>query len=201
MFGKKVLMCAAVFAMSSLMSACDSDDDDTSVNPDGTSRPFGTIDGTDGSANAPSGITGTWVRACTADDPSDAETEYSTSVAVFTTESASITDNAYTDSGCTVAAGPAVFVIDYSLEFPGGTTATSLGDAAHINVTPESATIDGQPLSGVFASFVDLNKTQYDLLLIANDMLYAGDTDGDLDGSSEATRPDALDTEFVYIRE
>ncbi len=201
MFGKKVFVCAAVLAMSGLMSACDSDDDDTSVSPDGTSRPFGNIDEADGSANAPAGITGTWVRDCTADDLDDAETEYSSSVAVFTTDTATVTSNAFTDSGCTVAAVPAVFVIDYSLEFPGGTELTPLGDAAHINLTPESASIDGQPLSGVFATFVNLNEIQYDLLLIANGMLYSGDTDGDLDGSSEATRPDALDTEFVYSRQ
>jgi len=203
MFSKKLLVCVSVVAMSMVLSACGSDSDDTPSNAGDTSTPVdggGDGDG-DGANGAPSGLAGTWVRGCTADDPEDAETEYSTSVAVFTSDSASITDNSYTDSGCTTAADPAVIAIEYSLVFPGGTTTTNLGNAVHINVTPESALFDGEPLSDELANLFELNQTDYDIILIANDMLYAGDIDGDLDGTTEALRPTAIDTEFVYSRQ
>ena len=198
MVSKHALISVLVVAGSTLMSACDGDGDNRSFDASGGNQPFGNVDSDTG---APDRISDIWEHGCLADDPDDEETEYTTSVAVFTEESANITHNSYTDSGCTTAANPAEFVASYKLVFPGGTTTTSLGDATHVNVTLESARVDGQAVSDTFSELLGLGETQYDLLLIENNRLYAGDTDGELDGTSEASRPDTLDTRVVYSRQ
>lgn len=205
MHSKRILLAATIISVSAMLAACSSDDDDDNNGDDGagdTSTPVdGDNTGDTGNSGGLSGLDGTWVQACLADDPDDAESEYSTGQSVFNGNMVTVTEMTYTDSGCTIAADPAVIVIESSFVFPGGTTTTALGDATHIDVTIESVTLDGEPLSDEFSDLIGLNDIEYDLVLIDNDMLYVGDTDGDLDGSTEALRPNALDTRLVMTRQ
>lgn len=198
MIGRKIYIFAALATVGVMLVGCSSDDDD-SGDADGTSTP---IDG-GGDTNiaaAPTGLAGTWTQGCMADDPDEAETEYSTILATFTEDSANITGSSFTDSGCTIAADPAVVSIDFSLVFTGGSTTTSLGAAAHVDITGESATVDGQLVQDDEAELIDLYETDFTLLLVANDILYTGDTDGALDGSTAETRPDMLDILDILTR-
>jgi hypothetical protein len=77
----------------------------------------------------------------------------------------------------------------------------ALGDASHADITTESATLDGESVSDALSSLFGLNETTFDILLIDNNILYAGDIDGDLDGSTEALRPTELDTRVVLTRQ
>jgi len=200
MKSKKFLLVTCILKGSILVSACDGDGDNRSFNASGTSQPFANVD-EPLLTGIPTGIEGTWVQDCLADNPDDAVTEYSTATIVFASDTANVTNNAYTDSSCTVDADPSTYAVDYSLEFPNETTTTSLGAAAHINLTAESTAINGQPVSPAIAEAIGLNSTIFDLLLTDNNTLYFGDTNSDLDGNSEVLRPDTLDTRLVFTRQ
>jgi hypothetical protein len=202
MYSKRILLAATVISVSAMLAACSSDDDDDNAGDAGAEDTSTPVDGGDGGNNSGlAGLDGTWIQACLADDPEDAETEYTTAEAVFNGNAVTVTEMAYTDSGCTTAAEPAVYVIQSSIVFPGGTTLTALGDASHADITTESATLDGESVSDALSSLFGLNETTFDILLIDNNILYAGDIDGDLDGSTEALRPTELDTRVVLTRQ
>ena len=72
--------------------------------------------------------------------------------------------------------------------------ATSEGEADFVDLTFESGTIDGAPAP---ASLVEAET--FDIVVLSTDgsRLFSGDTDGELDGSSPALRPNTLDPDFV----
>ena len=96
---------------------------------------------------------------------------------------------------------PAKAVAVSSVVFPGDTTATAPDTASHINATPESATFDGQTDSDTMAQFIGINKTDYDIVLIANDRHFSGDVRSALDEPTPASRPTTSDTKDVLTQQ
>jgi len=89
-------------------------------------------------------------------------------------------------------------VLTYSFEYPGGTTETALGIADHINITVESALVNGIEPSPELE--LGIGNTTYDIVLLNGAMLHFGgsdtETSGDAsnDGLTAETRHTMLDS-------
>jgi len=141
---------------------------------------------------------GEFLKACATDDPADPSVGSEVvSITISGDTAVSRTFN-YSDAACQTPGAPAEIVFELSVAYPGDTVETLQGSADAVNVTVESVTLDGQmPTAEEQARLVATNTyaTQYDIFLLQDSSLFSGDTDGELDGSSEENRPDSLDPE------
>jgi len=125
-------------------------------------------------------LNGTWKNAC-----ADIGGSYEVSTLVIDGAVAVDTYATYSDSTCTTRDDEPDEVITFSLEFPQGTVATSLGTARFIDATPESFTVGGQPVAAPNGF-----NTLFDIYLVVGDTLYLG---GD---ENEAITPEARPTQL-----
>lgn len=165
------------------LAACSSDDDSANTStmpaPDANPGDEITLDGLDGN----------WISSCV-ESASDAT--YSTTTITVADNAATVSQSIYTDNSCSTPSAPANIVTERSLVFDGNTSATSLGDASHVEWTVESRLVDGENDN------TGVNVSVWDLMLITNDTLYFGDRTGDNNGTTEALRPSALDEIVTY---
>ena len=96
----------------------------------------------------------------------------------------------YSDAQCTQI--DVIQTVDASVEFPGGTADTALGAADFINITPESATVNGQ-------SFPAINEVFFDLILLEGNSLYFGLETDELTGETAETRPVEVDVDLSLM--
>jgi len=184
------------------MVGCDSDDDDSTNNDAGsnsseTSMP---ADNNEGAVRTdPSGLLdGTWVICFPENIIPSATTDNSISATVIITgDTLSSTSVPHLNQDCSqpVVGFPDV-VQSTSLEFPEGTTETSLGTAFWINTTLESFTVNGLPATAEQVAAAESDNgfdTMYDIFIVADDgNLYLGDTLTDGAGDSPETRASEL---------
>jgi len=161
--------------------------------------------GTDivGAAAVPT-MQGEWVTGCLQLGPIFSRETLSVVGARMLTEL-----SAYSDQACTV---PVLFgtVINGSTiqrnatTVPTGFTRTvSLGEAIEVNFYFEEATVDNKPLSTDAFPERDnyIEKTEYDIVLVQNDVLYFGDNNIDgYAGDSAENRPVSLNTLSIFTR-
>ena len=132
---------------------------------------------------------GVWLQACTVNDPTDLSDGYSVTTLTNNGTSSSVRSLEYTDSACSVPNMPAEIVIDAVIVFTGDTTDTALGQATNIDVSFDSATVDGVSQSVP-------PQTIYDIAFTTGNELYFGDDEIDpaRDGSSPGARPVVLES-------
>ena len=166
---------------------------DTEATPELMPEPDSTPDPV---ASVTSGLVGDWTTGCFAFD------------GVFSTQSELLTlsfdDNtevfnsaSFSDLNCTVptispetGAVVASTTVN-SLEFPGESVTTSLGDASFINFTTESTTVDGVPVSEEF-----LGQRRFSIYSVSEDgRLFFGRS-----GNTPESRPTTLDVFFFFVR-
>lgn len=141
---------------------------------------------------------GSYLGACELSDEEDPTDGFEISSVTVAGDSGSIQSFNYTDDACTTPGTPAETMLEISIAYPVGTVQTALGVADFVNITPESITFDGQaptPEQMQVLGLTAIFDTSYDILLIDGSSLYAGDDSGELNGETEATRPNTLDTE------
>ena len=174
-----------------LLVGCSSSDDSPANE---TSAP---APGDNGSPTVLTKFDGTYLDSCQLSDEEAPSEGYEVVTGTIAGDTGTITVLNYTDDACTQPGSPAESVIQTSIVYPGGTVQTALGEADFVNVTPESVQYDGQAPTA--EEMQQLNNagafdTTYDILLLDGSSLYSGDIDGDLNGVSEATRPNTLDS-------
>jgi len=132
---------------------------------------------------------GVWLQACTVNDPTDLSDGYSVTTLTNNGTSSSVRSLEYTDSACSVPNMPAEIVIDAVIVFTGDTTDTALGQATNIDVSFDSATVDGVSQSVP-------PQTIHDIAFTTGNELYFGDDEIDpaRDGSSPGARPVVLES-------
>lgn len=156
-----------------------------------------------GAAAVPS-IQGEWLTGCL-------ETG-----AMFSQQTASVVGarmltelSAYSDQDCTIAALLSPDITGSTMQrnatiVPTGETRTvSLGNAVEVNFYYEEATIDNKPLPSIAFPGRDeyVEKIEYDIVLVQNDVLYFGDsTDTAYSGMSVDARPISIDTLIIFNR-
>lgn len=151
-----------------------------------------------------SSYNGTYLQACTLDDPQDPSAGAGVTTIVIAGDLATTTILNYSDEACTAPTVPAEVTIQASIAYPGGTVQTDLGVADFVDLTPESVLVDGQSPSAeemTLLTQLGLLNPFFDILLLDGSNFYVGDTSGELDGESEANRPTALDLDDVFIRQ
>jgi len=134
-------------------------------------------------------LNGTWKSVCT-----EIGGGYEVSTVVIDGAVAVDTYATYSDSTCTTRDDEPDEVITFSLEFPQGTVATSLGTARFIDITPESFTVGGQPVAAPNGF-----NTLYDIYLVVGDTLYLGDDEDD--AITPEARPTQLDVSDPLTRQ
>lgn len=139
---------------------------------------------------------GNWITACIADGLGES---FITMLAISGSAVTS-TGLEYSDEDCTVPAIPAEVIIDITLVYPGTTTTTTLGEARHVDATGNSILFDGAAPPAAVIAEVE-NNTDFGLFLLADGKLYSGADSEDLDGSTAAKRPIALDTTEFFVRQ
>ena len=147
-------------------------------------------------APAPTTLDGEWLLACSVSDPESPDEDYDVTTLTIAGDTGTSRTLTYTDSACTEPGSPAEIVITASIAYPGGSTATALGPALHVDITPESVLVDGV-MPAVFGSpGDDTLDTDFDIALVTGNELYFGDfeIDPDRDGESAERRPETLET-------
>ena len=169
---------------------------DTVFLPDGTSVPAPEFNSV---APLQSDLQGSFTSGCVFDPlPGSAQGSFTETVAI---EGNTLIGTllSFSDDNCSVPALPAEFITEESLVLPGGSVTTSFGEAAFIDVTLESFTIDGE-LAPEFLALTEPDVT-FTIFLITNDGLwFTGETFGINDGSSPERRPTTLDFGFALTR-
>ena len=178
----------AIFLLAtSIMVGCSSSDDDTDGS-DQTSTPAPDTD-TNGTPQALSRFIGNYVRECTIDDFDNDTWDIIELSIQEDGNSSTITE--FSDSECTQ---PTVtFSFETSFSFPGGTANTALGTADFLDVTVESAALNG----------VDAPNTQdqeFDLILLDGNNLHFGLLTFELNGDTAETRPVEIDQSEIFVR-
>ncbi len=214
----KLLLISTLTAAALTLSACGSDDKDSTMG-DTTDQPS-----TGGDTGMPTGgnetsmpanggttppvtssdsaLNGTWIRSCGVSDEDDLSEGYEIINLTFNGDTGTSTVYSYSDASCSTPTtqGPQVIALEVSFVFPDGSVTTSLGDAKYIDVTTEGATADGVQVPNA----TGFTETLYDIYLVTNDgKLYFGN-DNELDdsanGDSPETRPQTLETTFFFTR-
>lgn len=164
----------------------------------GCSSSGGNGGSTGGAGGALSAADGTWVRPCLIDDVNInlSEGVYEVNTLVVNRGAFSNTALSFSDSACTEPVVPHEFVLSGTFAYPGGTVATSLGEAQFLDSTATSATLDGVPPPVNVFPIVT-----YDIFLVSGDSLYFGLSESDESGETPATRPMQIDTEYFYTRQ
>ncbi len=205
---------AAVMVSSMVAMGCSSSNrGDSEEGGDTGGATAGTTGGTDtggttGETGGGTGIAefdGNWTQPCEGDGDGVFEDEAWEVVNLAISGGTVTSDNfTYTDSACTIPDVPALVTITATLEYPGGTSNTSLGVARHVNATTTEVLIDGAaPTTEQEAFFQSLGTydTEYDLILISSDNLYLGELTDLNDGETEATRPIDIDQDDFFVRQ
>jgi len=140
---------------------------------------------------------GTYLDTCELVDDNDRDEGSQVTSITIAGDTGSLRFFYYTDAACTSPDVPAEAVADISLAYPGGTVQTALGVADFVNITLETVLYDGVPATA--EQIQQLNQegaldTRYDILLLDDSSLYAGDDSAELDGGTEATRPNTLES-------
>ncbi|MFK7858008.1 MAG: hypothetical protein AB8B64_04285 [Granulosicoccus sp.] len=177
------------------LSAGCSDSDDPPVNDTTASE---TSSPSPNSGPEPTVLTkfdGTFQTPCALSDPEDSTAGSEVVTTTISGAMGSILAMDYTDTNCAVPASPTEYLAEISIAYPEGTVETPLGTADFVNYTPESAMLDGQPLTTEQQTLLGSQgffDTRFSLLLIVDDSLYFGDDSGELDGDTAETRPTTL---------
>ncbi|MFK7854806.1 MAG: hypothetical protein AB8B79_11860 [Granulosicoccus sp.] len=151
-----------------------------------------------------SAYNGTYLQACTLNDPLDPSDGAEVTTVVIAGDLATTTLMNYSDEACATPDLPAQVTIQSSIAYPGGTVQTDLGIADFVDLTPESFTVDGQPPSAEEMTLITqlgLLNPIFDILLLDGSTLYSGDDSDEFDGESAANRPVALDLNDVLVRQ
>lgn len=166
-----------MFAISliALISGCGGSDDGNN-NEDG--------------ASTTTELEGTWLKSCSAVDQNDPETLYDIVEAKFNNNKFSSSILNFTDSHCTTP-----------LSFSPNPTASgifSLGETVIASDGVESVLIDTHIDTFDGAPFI---IDEFNIYYLDNNTLYLGDDNNANDGLSEATRPDTINYDRIYIRQ
>jgi len=117
--------------------------------------------------------------------------------------------SAYSDQACSTPVSVGVVINGSTVQRnattvpTGNTRRVSLGDAIEVNFYFEESTIDNKPLPDNNFPGRDefIAKTEYDIVLVQDGILYFGDTDiVGYAGDSAESRPISLNTLFTYSR-
>lgn len=194
-----------LFAVSlvGILIACGDGNSAPVNNTNASDTPMPVIGGTDNqNTSAVTQFDGVWKTLCFQGVPSGS---FETLTTINGTSYVADEFN-YTDIDCSVPASPNVVRRQVSVVYLQEQTLTDLGNATHINVNVESITLDGAPPSD--AQMDELTAagafdTIYNLLLVNNDKLYAGDENDELDGSTPEKRPTDIATgdDFIQFRQ
>jgi len=143
---------------------------------------------------------GTYSTSCVLNSPADHQfgvaATYSINLITLGGTSGTTRAYFYTDASCTQPDISAETMIEYSVVYPGGTHETPLGIADFINVTIESVSVDGQPLSEEELESFDAAggfDTGYNIYMVNEDLLYLnGESGEEFDGTTEERRTNTL---------
>jgi hypothetical protein len=138
---------------------------------------------------------GTYLEACTEDAPSF---EVITTTIVGTTQTVRTLE--FTDAACTVPASPDEEVVVESLVYPGGTVQAPLRYADFVDLTSDSVTLDGQPLSAQQiqeATQDGFFNSESDLFLFDGGSVFRGENSDLLDGEFAANRLTTLEADAM----
>lgn len=117
--------------------------------------------------------------------------------------------SAYSDQACTMPVFLSEVINGSTVQRNATTVPTgltrpvSIGNAFEVNFYFEEGTVDNKPLSADDFPERDnyIAKTEYDIVLVQNDMLYFGDsTIGGYAGDTAESRPVTLNTMSIYTR-
>lgn len=170
-----------------IMVGCSSSDDDADGS-DQTSMPAPDT-GTNGTPQALSRFIGNYVRGCTIDD-FDNDTWDIIELSIQEGGNTS-TITEFSDSECTQPT--LTFTFETSFSFPGGTANTALGVADFLDVTIESAALNG-------VDAPDTQDQEFDLILLDGNNLHFGLLTFELNGNTAETRPVEIDQSEMLVR-
>jgi len=117
--------------------------------------------------------------------------------------------SAYSDQACSVPGSLGVAIDGSTVQrsattvLTGNTRPVSLGDAIEVNFYFEESTVDNKPLPATDFPGRDefIEKTEYDIVLVQDNILYFGDTTiFGYAGNSAQSRPMSLNTLSTYSR-
>jgi len=145
---------------------------------------------------------GLWVTPCT----NDADDEYAITAIEFDGGSVKSTIDIFTDAACTTPASPSQFGFVGTVVYPSGKTATSLGEAQHMDITVKQVPFDGAPAPEAMLELFKAEgvfDTSYGLVLVTGTTLYLGSEDPTPGGAKPTpeTRATELDTNDVFERQ
>jgi hypothetical protein len=135
-------------------------------------------------------LEGTWLKSCSAVDENDPDTLYDIVEATFNNNKFNSSIYNYIDSHCTTALSFSPNPTSSGVFSLGGQIITSGGVESTI-IDTHIDTFDGAPF------IID----EFSIYYLDNNTLYFGNDNNANDGLSEATRPDTINYDRIFIRQ